>query len=112
MDTDGTHGRPTFESAFMNETEARVIVMIVQLSRKIAKLVREKLAKGECLRCNRSIFRRLLCTFHYGQFRAALYEKPKKDRPQFEADLIADGRLGEDRQGQRGINEYREFAGK
>lgn len=94
----------------MTKAEARVIVMIVQLSRKISKLVSDKLTRGECLRCNRSIFRRMLCTFHYGQFRAALLERPKKDRPQFEADLIAEGRLGEDRQGQRGVNEYREFA--
>lgn len=93
------------------ESEASVIVMEVQLTPKVRKRVAERTEAGKCLKCDCEVHRRGLCTKHYSQFRTALLERPKKERPAIEAKLIERGDVAKDRQGQRSVvNEFREFA--
>jgi hypothetical protein len=93
--------------------EASVIVMEIQLSRKVQKLIEDRTKEGKCLQCEREAWRRQLCTRCYHRFRAAIQERPKKERPAIEAKMIERGMIAEDRQGQRTdvVNVFRQFAG-
>lgn len=92
--------------------ETSVIVMAVQLSRKVQKLIEDRTRSKKCLQCDNPAWRRQLCTCCYGRFRAALSEVPKKERPALEAKMIERGMVAEDRQGQRHdvVNVFRQFA--
>lgn len=74
-------------------SEASVIVMDVQVSRKIQRHVEDRVKCGKCLECDQPIHRRGLCTLHYSRFRTALLEQPKSRRPSTEAKYIERGMI-------------------
>lgn len=94
------------------DTEVSVVVMDVKLSTKVKKQVESRLESGKCLQCDSPIHRRGLCTCHYGRYRAALQEQPKKVRGELEARMIEKGMVAHERQGHRPnvVNVFRDFA--
>lgn len=73
--------------------------------------VEEKLRKNECLLCDGAASRRGLCNMHYQQYRSAMVGLPPEKRQVVEAELIREGKLAPDRQGQRlaSRNVFRDF---
>lgn len=98
---------------FNNGSEASVIVMAVRLSPRVRKRVEERIRAGKCLHCDEASYRRGLCMTHYWQWRSAMLDTPKRERPAREAKLIESGRLAENRQGKKPgiVNLFREIAG-
>ncbi len=72
----------------------------IEVLPKYRKLVAEKHAKGECLRCEKKSTRRDLCDADYYRFRMDKKDQPKNRRAAFEANAIRQGEIGVDRQGQ------------
>ena len=96
------------------DTEVSVVVMDVKLSAKVKKQVDDRLGAGKCLQCEKPVYRRGLCSCHYGRYRTALQEQPKKARGELEARMIEKGMIASDRQGHRPnvVNVFRDFAEK
>ena len=72
----------------------------IEVLPKYRKLVAEKHAKGECLKCSEKATRRDLCDHHYYRFRMDKKDVAKSRRAAFERDAIRLGEVGPDRQGQ------------
>ena len=96
------------------DTERSVIVMEVRLSAKVKKHVDSRLEAGKCLHCDQPAERRGLCWCHYGRFRTALQEQPKRTRGELEVKMIEQGMVAGERQGHRPnvVNVFRNFASK
>lgn len=94
----------------MNFKGVTVLIMDAKPRPSVRGKVKQKEESGECLQCGDKAApgRRGLCQLHYGRFHRAMRDHAKGDRPALEAKMIRDGDLMEDRQGQRGINEFRE----
>ena len=86
---------------FSGEPTVSVIVMSVELSRKVQKLVEDKASRHECLECEEEEYCRGLCKTHYSRYRTARNSLPKSKQHTFEAKLIENGKLAEDMQGRR-----------
>jgi hypothetical protein len=97
---------------FTDQSEVSVIVMEVRVSPRIRKTVEQRDSAGLCLLCENKAIRRGLCSCCYGRYRAAISERPKKDRAALEAKLIEAGKIIENRQGFRRdvVNVFRQFA--
>lgn len=72
----------------------------IEVLPKFRKLVAEKHAKGECLKCDKKATRRSLCDHHYHRYRMDKKDVAKSRRAAFEANAIRTGEVGPDRQGQ------------
>jgi hypothetical protein len=112
-----TQGRPSEPRGVLRmiaqvESQVSVIVMAVRVNPRVRKVVEQRDTAGLCLLCDEKAVKRGLCHCHYKRYRAAMYELPKRERPNVEARLIEAGKLIENRQGQRRdvINVFRQFA--
>ncbi len=76
---------------------------------EVRRVVERKASANECLLCKSKVFKRGLCTTHYGRYRIARTDVPVAERPLFDAKQIKAGRLLSSRQGQRMdiVNEFR-----
>lgn len=72
----------------------------IEVLPKFRKLVAEKHADGECLKCDQKATRRDLCDRHYYRYRMDKKDVAKSRRAAFEANAIRTGEVGADRQGQ------------
>ena len=73
----------------------------IEVIPKLRKLVAEKTAKNECLKCEKQATRRGLCDHHYHRYRMDKKDVAKSRRAAFEVQAIRSGELLPDRQGQR-----------
>lgn len=72
----------------------------IEVLPKFRKLVAEKLAAGDCLKCDKKATRRGLCDHHYHRYRMDKKDVAKSRRAAFEANAIRTGEIAVDRQGQ------------
>lgn len=72
----------------------------IEVLPKFRKLVAEKLAARECLKCVAKATRRGLCDHHYHRYRMDKKDVAKSRRAAFEANAIRTGEVAADRQGQ------------
>lgn len=80
-----------------------VVVKRVKRSAKVAKRVAERRAKGMCIACGEfPPNRREICDRCYSRFQM---HRPSRDMPlkraKYEASMLAEGLIGENRQGER-----------
>ena len=78
-----------------------VVVEITGMNRRIKAIVEERRAKNVCIVCGeKPVHKREACIACHGRY-IKYQPQNKKDRLIYEAEAIADGQIGESRQGQR-----------